>query len=94
MPNISRSKGNQAMKFGQLIEYNERKFFFSNSCRRGDRSLFFKKKDSFRVKDSKQHFSFKIFWKNSTWNAIKANCIRFETADPEICSILTFYKDV
>ena len=22
LPNISRSKGNQAMKFGQLIEYN------------------------------------------------------------------------
>ena len=26
--NISRSKGNQTMKFGQLIEYNIRKFFF------------------------------------------------------------------
>ena len=25
LPNISRSKGNQAMKFGQLIEYNMRK---------------------------------------------------------------------
>ena len=25
MPNISRSKGNQTMKFGQLIEYNMRK---------------------------------------------------------------------
>ena len=24
LPNISRSKGNQAMKFGQLIEYNMR----------------------------------------------------------------------
>ena len=28
LPNISRSKGNQAMKFGQLIEYNMRIFFF------------------------------------------------------------------
>ena len=27
--NISRSKGNQAMKFGQLINYNARNFFFS-----------------------------------------------------------------
>ena len=28
LPNISRSKGNQAMTFGQLIEYNVRNFFF------------------------------------------------------------------
>ena len=28
--NISRSKGNQAMKFGQLINYNVRNFFFKN----------------------------------------------------------------
>ena len=27
--NISQSKGNQTMKFGQLIEYNERNNFFS-----------------------------------------------------------------
>ena len=27
LPNISRSKGNQAMKFGQLIEYNMRNIF-------------------------------------------------------------------
>ena len=27
LPNISTSIGNQAMKFGQLIEYNERNFF-------------------------------------------------------------------
>ena len=34
LPNISRSKGNQATKFGQLIEYNVsnnvRNFFFEN----------------------------------------------------------------
>ena len=28
LPNISRSKGNQAMTFGQLIEYNVRNVFF------------------------------------------------------------------
>ena len=28
LPNISRSKGHQAMKFGQLIEYNMRNIFF------------------------------------------------------------------
>ena len=27
LPNISRSKGNQTMKFGQLIEYNMRNIF-------------------------------------------------------------------
>ena len=26
LPNISQSKGNQTMKFGQLIEYNKRKW--------------------------------------------------------------------
>ena len=30
LPNISRSKGNQTMKFGQSTEYNKRKFFFKN----------------------------------------------------------------
>ena len=28
LPNILRSKGNQTMKFGQLVEYNMREFFF------------------------------------------------------------------
>ena len=30
LPNISRSKGNPAMKFGQLIEYNIRNIFVEN----------------------------------------------------------------
>ena len=30
LPNISRSKGNQTMRFGQLIEYNKRNLFFLN----------------------------------------------------------------
>ena len=30
-PNISRSKGNQAMKFGQLVEYNKRTVFLEKS---------------------------------------------------------------
>ena len=32
LPDISRSKGNQAMKFGQLIEYNVRNIFLQKSC--------------------------------------------------------------
>ena len=31
LPNISRSKGNQIMKFGQLIEYNMRNIFRQKS---------------------------------------------------------------
>ena len=32
LPNISKSKGNQTMKFGQLIEYNKRNIFLEKSC--------------------------------------------------------------
>ena len=35
--NISRSKGNQIMRFGQLIEYNVRNIFFQNSWRKWGR---------------------------------------------------------
>ena len=31
LPNISRSNGNQTMKYGQLIEYNMRNIFFEKS---------------------------------------------------------------
>ena len=31
LPNISRSKGNQTLKFGQLIEYNMRNIFGEKS---------------------------------------------------------------
>ena len=31
LPNISRSKGTQAMKFGQLVEYNMRNIFLEKS---------------------------------------------------------------
>ena len=30
--NISRSKGNQTMRFGQLIEYNMKNIFLEKSC--------------------------------------------------------------
>ena len=35
-PNISRSKGNQAMKFSWLIEYNMRNIFLENSFTKCD----------------------------------------------------------
>ena len=34
LPNISRSKGNQTMKFGHVIEYDKRNIFFQNTCRK------------------------------------------------------------
>ena len=34
LPNISRSKGNQTIKFGQLIEYNMRNYFIEKSYRK------------------------------------------------------------
>ena len=34
LPNISHCKGNQAMKFGQLMEYNKRNHFMQKSCRK------------------------------------------------------------
>ena len=46
LPNISRSKDNQALRFGQLVEYN---MFFKNHAEKGavtlisDLFLFFKK---------------------------------------------------
>ena len=39
LPDISQSKGNQTRKFNQLIEYNQRNFFFSKTVqkvRQGD----------------------------------------------------------
>ena len=32
LPNISQSKDNQTMRFGQLIEYNKRNIFLLKSC--------------------------------------------------------------
>ena len=34
LPNISQSKGNQTMKFGQQIEYNKRNIFYQKLCRK------------------------------------------------------------
>ena len=37
--NISRSKSNQAIKFGQLIEYNRGKFFFKKIMQKMKQTL-------------------------------------------------------
>ena len=35
LPNISQSKGNQTIKFGQLIEYSKRNNFIQKLCQKG-----------------------------------------------------------
>ena len=37
LPDISQSKGNQTMKFGQLMEYNNRNIFLQKLCRKRGR---------------------------------------------------------
>ena len=44
LPNFSRSKGNQKIKFGQLIEYNMRNIFVKNNTQNTAENLF---QDSF-----------------------------------------------
>ena len=72
LPNISGSKGNQATKFGQFIEYNVTKFFFKNYAENEvgrlvpDIFLLFQK-TLYKLKASGQQLSFNIFWLSSTW---------------------------
>ena len=85
------------MKFGQLIENNVRNIFFKNHAENKtgrlvpDRFLFFKKV-LYKIKASGQHLSFNMFWWTPTYN--KKKFITFQTVDPEMCSILIFYKMV
>ena len=67
MPNISRSKGNLAMKFGQLIEYNGRNIFAKNYAadetgRLVAGTFLIFKKALYNLKASGQHLNFNIFW--------------------------------
>ena len=42
LPNISQSKGNQTIKFGQLIEYNKGNMFFQKLCGKWGRETSFR----------------------------------------------------
>ena len=42
LPNISQSKGNQTLKFGEVIEYNNRNIFLQKSYRKQGRETSFK----------------------------------------------------
>ena len=57
LPNISRSKGNQSIKFGQLTEYNMRKIFLEKSYTKYSREAGFRnfyKKSKLSIKFSDQ----------------------------------------
>ena len=96
--NISRSKGNQTMKFSQVIEYDKRNIFLQKSCRKWNRKTSYRlllfKEAWYEVKASGLQLSFNMFWQSSTWHTIKtsytlSSCMNI---DPEICSILVFRK--
>ena len=62
LPNISRSKSNQAMKFGHLIRYSfSFKSHAESKAGRVVLDLFFKKA-LYKVKASGQHLIFNILW--------------------------------
>ena len=58
LSNISESRGNQTMKFGQLIKYNKRNIFHQQLCRK------WCKKTS-----SRSPF---VFWKSLIWSESKS----------------------
>ena len=98
--NISRSKGNQAIKFCHLIAYKKRNIFLQKSCRKRDREIsrrlpffFFKKKASCEVKASSQHLD---IWALRTrlGHIMTAKFITFQNVHPAICSILIFIKGI
>ena len=86
LPNISRIKGHQTIKF-------DREKYFSPDHAENEagglvKDLLFKKIAPNRVKASGQHLSFDIFWQT------KVNHKIFQTFYPEICSIVIFCKRV
>ena len=60
--NISQRKDNQTIKFGQVIEYNNRNIFVQKSGRLVPDLNFFFKKALYEIKASGLQISFNIFW--------------------------------
>ena len=52
------------------------------------------KKALYEIKASGLQISFNIFWQSLTWRTIKTDCIKLQTIDPEISSILIFQKTI
>ena len=68
LSNVSKSKDNQTIKIGHLIEYSVRTiFFFQKSFREWGREtsfrpLFIKKNALYKLKTSGQRLNFNLFW--------------------------------
>ena len=75
LPNISRSKGNQTMEFGQLIEI----FLLKNYSKIRQETIFrplaFFKNALNEIKTSTHHLIFNIFWLSLTWTYNKVQTI-------------------
>ena len=84
------------MKFVQLIDYKKENVFLQKYSKRSreasSRPLFVSLKSFYKVKASGLQLSFNIFRYPSIWHAIKANCIKLELTNPEICSVFIFKK--
>ena len=100
LSNISRRKDNQVMKFGQLKEYNTRNIFLQKSWREWGRETssghLFSFLKTFHIMQ-KQVFSILVliyFGRPRLKYTIKKNCATFQVVDPELWSILIFYKRV
>ena len=93
--NISRSKGNQATKFGQLINHSVRNIFPQKSCRfknpTSSRPLFVFLKGFMQVVST---LVLIYFGRPRLGYKAKTNFITFQFVDSEIRSILFFYKKV
>ena len=94
LPNVSRSKGNQVIRFGQLIKYSMRNIFLQKSCRKwgrgtSSRPLFVFQKSFIQgwSKWSASYFSFILVDHNLDMQ-LKTNYITFQTVDPR--DILSF----
>ena len=94
LTNISRSKSNQAMKFGQLIEHKVRNIFLQKPCKKWARE---NSLDLFLFVDIKQVFNTLVliyFGRPPLGHTTDRNFITFHIVDLEKCSILIFYKKV
>ena len=99
LPNISRNKGNQAIKVSHLIGYKVRNIFLQKPGRKCDREtspkppFFFWKKSSYEVNASNQPLD---IWTLRTrlGHIITAKFITFQNVHPVICSILIFIKGI
>ena len=100
LPNILKSKGNQAIKFSQFIKFGVRNIYiFSKIMQKlcsktSSRPRFvFSEKVLYIVKSRDRQLRFKIFGRPPLGRTVK-NFMTFLTVDQEICLVFYFYKRV